>query len=320
MLESEPQIVKNSAVSNLEDMESETVPPKQKKRRKKNHDKQKQIDVEKSNKNDKNDSKNDKIEINGNEELFIDTATPRQDIISAEQNAIMKSSGSNAPKLEKLTKDEEDKLLDFDETHHGEPKLEAWKLLVQELNKDMKTLQTYLKKLKKKNGVFQVLKNSRFSLIEDKQILDFIDGLNIDLKNPEALKSLRSSDFVTLAQVLNRNEVKIYEYYHDFILPTILATFYSLSRQWENNLVNYIINDIVDWQRVLVQGSLTKSQISKFIFNSRMGCKGQSVFLYQEITAHRNKIPLSISICLPKWIEERKGKIIKIYESIVKEK
>ena len=317
MLESEPQIVKNSAVSNLEDMESETVPPKQKKRRKKNHDKQKQIDVEKSNKND---AKNDKIEINGNEELFIGTPTPRQDIISAEQNAIVKSSGSNAPKFEKLTKDEEDKLLEFDETHHGEPTLEAWKPLVQELNKDMKTLQTYLKKLKKKNGVFQVLKNSRFSLLEDKQILDFIDGLNIDLKNPEALKSLRSSDFVPLAQVLNRNEVKIYEYYHDFILPTILATFYSLSRQWENNLVNYIINDIVDWQRVLVQGSLTKSQISKFIFNSRMGCKGQSVFLYQEITAHRNKIPLSISICLPKWIEERKGKIIKIYESIVKEK
>ena len=298
--------MKNSAVSNLEDMESETVPPKQKKRRKKNHDKQKQIDVEKSNKND---AKNEKIEINGNEV---------QDIVSAEQNA--KSLASNAPKFEKLTKDQEDKLLDFDETHHGEPKLEAWKPLVQQLNKDMKTLQTYLKKLKKKNGVFQVLKNSRFSLIEDKQILDFIGGLNIDLKNPEALKSLRSSDFVPLAQVLNRNEVKIYEYYHDFILPTILATFYSLSRQWENNLVNYIINDIVDWQRVLVQGSLTKSQISKFIFNSRMGCKGQSVFLYQEITAHRNKIPLSISICLPKWIEERKGKIIKIYESIVKEK
>ena len=167
---------------------------------KKNHDKQKQIDVEKSNKND---AKNDKIEINGNEELFIDTATPRQDTIS------VKSSGSNAPKFEKLTKDEEDKLLEFDETHHGEPKLEAWKPLVQELNKDMKTLQTYLKRLKKKNGVFQVLKNSRFSLLEDKQILDFIGGLNIDLKNPEALKSLRSSDFVPLAQVLNRNEVKI---------------------------------------------------------------------------------------------------------------
>ena len=47
-----------------------------------------------------------------------------------------------------------------------------------------------------------------------------------------------------------------------------------------------------------------------------MGCSGQAAFLYQEIAAHRNKIPLAISISLPKWIEERKVKIINIYKTI----
>ena len=229
----------------------------------------------------------------------------------------------------KLTEVEEEKLLCFDDAHHGEPALQDWKKLVQEMDKTMKTLQTCLKRLKKKNDVFLVLKNSRYSLVEDKQILEFIDGLNVDWNNPDALKALRSSDFAPLAQVFQRSEGKTYDHFHGFLLPIILPTIYeSLSRattnfakhyprQWENNFINYIIDDIVDWQCVLGKGGLLpKSQISSFILKSRMGCSGQAAFLYQEIAAHRNKIPLAISISLPKWIEERKVKIINIYKSI----
>merc|ERR1712029_824710 len=112
-LESEPQIVKSSDVSNLENTEkpfmdenqpikprqrseSEKIPPKKRKRRKKNHDKEKQFPVEKS---DKNEAEN-KIEItpsnNGTEELLTDTATPKLDTVSVEHNKIVEA--SNEPK------------------------------------------------------------------------------------------------------------------------------------------------------------------------------------------------------------------------------
>ena len=230
-----------------------------------------------------------------------------------------------ARQVSKFTVDEKEKLLDFDELHHGKPGPQEWKELAQNMDRDLKSLQACLMRLKKKRNCAQlILRVARYSLVEDQQILQFIKANlhHIDLTNPVHLKSLRSHDFAPLADSLQRSGEGIYEHFHGFLLPTILPTLPNSMLnvgQWEKAMINYVIDHLIDWPSVLtvVGRGLTKAQISLFISNARIGCNEECPgMLYKEIAAHRNKIPLSISVSLPKWIQARKAKVIDIYESV----
>ena len=75
-----------------------------------------------------------------------------------------------ARQVSKFTVDEKEKLLDFDELHHGKPGPQEWKELAQNMDRDLKSLQACLMRLKKKRNCAQlILRVDRYSLVEDKE-------------------------------------------------------------------------------------------------------------------------------------------------------
>ena len=98
-----------------------------------------------------------------------------------------------------LDEEEVEKLLEFDKKHIGKPTLNDWKELALEMGRQSRHLQSQLKILKESKDVNQTLKNSRYTLEDDKKILTYLNE-HFDIGNAEKLRSLSMKDLQPLVK------------------------------------------------------------------------------------------------------------------------
>ena len=171
--------------------------------------------------------------------------------------------------------------------------------------------------------VNQTLKNSRYTLEDDKKILTYLNE-HFDIGNAEKLRSLSMKDLQPLVKVLQRGELAIYHHFHGNLLPILLGNLYgTLNMKWEDEVFKYIIEQKIDsisdvnWDLVLKEKPfLTRKKITYVLGHARSQVKEGP--LYEQIAAFRSRIPSGRSS--PKWIEERKREINQIFDDMMKEK
>ena len=119
-----------------------------------------------------------------------------------------------------LDEEEKEKLLDFDKKYNGKPTTNEWKELALDMGRQSKHLQYRLKILKPSKNVSQTLKNTKYTLEDEVNILVYLNE-HFEIGNVEKLNSLHRNDFLPLVKVLQRHEMPIYHHFKLFLLPHV---------------------------------------------------------------------------------------------------
>ena len=220
--------------------------------------------------------------------------------------------------------EENEKLLEFDKQHNGKPTTNDWKALAFEMERQSNHLQSQLKVLKESKDVSKTLKNTRYTLEDEKKILTYLNE-HFDIGKAETLKSLASKDFQPLVKELHRGERQLSNHFHGTLLPILLGNIYgSLNMQWEDDFFKYIIDQKVacisdvNWNHLLKEKPfLTKKRITLALKDAGRLSKIKGP-LYEQIAAFRNRIPTGRSA--PEMVDDRKRKINQIYDNIIEAK
>ena len=219
-----------------------------------------------------------------------------------------------------FTQEEDEKLLAFYQCHKGKPTGGAWKKLAAEMERTSTRLQGRLGYIKGEQNAGNAPKRSRFTLAEDKAILEFVDE-HFDISEADSLKTIVPKDFQPLAAKMQRGKMALGNRFNYTLLPIILGNIYcAVEVKWENDLLKYIIESRVncisdvDWKDLLTTWPyLTRPIITRVLDRARQNSNIHGL-LFQQIDAYVHRIPTNRSS--PAYVHAHKLEIVKIHDDL----